>query len=81
MGAGAVRSPQLDKEGMLRLLAELSEKSSRFSVAAGRVRGWALRRRRQRTRLVLAEAVAEAATAEAAAEAAINRASLESGDF
>ena len=30
-----MRSPQLDKEGMLRLLAELSEKSSRFSVAAG----------------------------------------------
>ena len=30
-----MRRPQLDKEGMLRLLAELSEKSSRFGVAAG----------------------------------------------
>ena len=83
----------MDKEGMLRLLAEGS------ASRRGRAGGWARRRwrrRRRGTRLVLAEAVAEVATAEAAAEAAragveaataeaaaeatIDRASLESGD-
>ena len=34
-GRGSEKPAQMDKEGMLRLLAELSEKSSRFSVAAG----------------------------------------------